>query len=121
MSVLKPHSVEYFETLLSNNDVAYSLEEIKISDNSLLVNASLRESKIRELYGVSIVAIKRKNGVISNPVAKRGGIQANDLIIVFGAEDQMKIFEAVALKRNRGMVLLLPKAEKTKNVRLSLH
>ncbi|MGJ7919726.1 potassium channel family protein [Neobacillus sp. LXY-4] len=95
MSVLKPHSVEYVDTLLHNNDVAYSLEEIKISETSPLVNTSLKESKIRELYGVSIVAIKRKNVVISNPNADER-IQTNDLIIVFGAEHQMKNFETVA-------------------------
>lgn len=96
MSVLKPHSVEYVDTLLHNNDEAYSLEEIKISTSSPLVNSSLKESKIREIFGVSIVAIKRNNHVISNPKADER-IQAHDLIIVFGAEDQMKVFEKVAL------------------------
>ena len=95
MSVLKPHSVEYVDTLLHNDDIAYSLEEIKISEKSSLVNTSLKESRIRELYGVSIVAIKRENAVISNPKADEQ-IQANDLIIVFGAEDQLKSFETIA-------------------------
>lgn len=92
MSVLKPHSVDYVDTLLHNDDVAYSLEEIKVSGNSPLINTSLKEAQIRELYGVSIVAIKRKNIVISNPDAGER-IQAGDLMIVFGAEDQLKTFE----------------------------
>lgn len=96
MSVLKPHSVEYVDTLLHNEKVAYSLEEIEISEDSPLVNTSLKESKIRETYGVSIVAIKRKNAVISNPKADEK-IQANDLIIVFGTEAQMKTLEKVAI------------------------
>lgn len=96
MSVLKPHSVEYVDTLLHNDKVAYSLEEIEISENSPLVNTSLKESKIRAAYGVSIVAIKRRNDVISNPKADER-IQANDLIIVFGTESQMKNFEKVAI------------------------
>ncbi len=95
MSVLKPHSVEYVDTLLHNDDVTYSIEEIEISERSPLVNTSLKESKIRELYGVSIVAIKRKNTVISNPSADEQ-IQAKDLIIVFGSEEQMKEFEKAA-------------------------
>lgn len=95
MAVLKPHSVEYVDTLLHNNEVAYSIEEIEISEKSPLVNVSLKESKIRELYGVSIVAIRRENAVISNPNAEER-IQAKDLVIVFGSEEQMKSFETVA-------------------------
>jgi len=97
MSVLKPHSVEYLDTLLHNADVAYSLEEIKVSDNSPLINSTLKESQIRELYGVSIVAIKRKNFIISNPNADEL-IQADDLIIVFGTEDQLITFEQCLTK-----------------------
>lgn len=96
MSVLKPHSVDYVDTLLHNNDMSFSLEEIKIKGNSPLVNSSLRDSKIRELYGVSILAIKRNKVVISNPKADEQ-IQADDLIIVFGDEKQLKTFEAGSL------------------------
>jgi voltage-gated potassium channel len=96
MSVLKPHSVEYIDTLLHNEDVSFSIEEIEVSENSRLVNVSLKESKIRELYGVSIVAIRRKNVVISNPKAEEE-IHAKDLIIVFGSDEQMKKFESAAL------------------------
>lgn len=94
MSVLKPHSVEYIDTLLHNDDVAFSLEEVKISENSRLMNLSLKEAQVRELYGVSIVAIKRQGHVISNPSADER-IQMNDIMIVFGAEDQLKRFESV--------------------------
>lgn len=94
MSVLKPHSVEYIDTLLHNDDVAFSVEEIRVSENSRLTNLSLKEAQIRKLYGVSIVAIKRNGTVISNPNADER-IQANDMIIVFGSEDQLKTFESV--------------------------
>lgn len=97
MSVLKPHSVDYVDTLLHNAEVAYSLEEINVSSKSPLINTSLKDSQIRELYGVSIVAIKRKNNVISNPNADER-ILADDLIIVFGAENQLKTFEQYVTK-----------------------
>ena len=94
MSVLKPHSVEYIDTLLHNNDVAFSIEEIRISEKSSFINLSLKEAQIRELYGVSIVAIKRKSHVINNPSADER-IQVNDIIIVFGSENELKTFETI--------------------------
>lgn len=94
MSVLKPHSVEYIDTLLHNDDVAFSVEEIKVSENSRLTNLSLKEAQIRGLYGVSIVAIKRNGHVISNPNADERLLE-NDMIIVFGSEHQLKTFEDI--------------------------
>lgn len=95
MSVLKPHSVDYIDTLLHNNEDTFSLEEIMVSDNSPLVNTSLKEAKIRGKYGVSIIAIKRRNIVISNPKADEK-IQTNDIMFVFGDEKSLKAFESIA-------------------------
>lgn len=93
MSVLKPHSVEYVDTLLHNDNIAFSIEEVKISEQSTFLNVSLKDSQIRELYGVSIVAIIREGRVISNPSADEK-ITVNDIILIFGSEHQLKAFEA---------------------------
>jgi voltage-gated potassium channel len=92
MSVLKPNSVEFVDTLLHNSEITYSVEEIIMSENSKLINQTLKQSKIREVFGVTIVAIKRGNTIISNPNPDEH-LFANDLVIVFGSDEQLREFE----------------------------
>ncbi|MEK4221873.1 potassium channel protein [Bacillus sp. FSL W8-0116] len=92
MSVLKPVSMELVDTLLQDSEGAYNVEEIVLREDSKLVNQTLKQSKLRQVCGVTIVAIKRGNTIISNPKPDEQ-LLANDLLIVFGREDQLRKFE----------------------------
>jgi CPA2 family monovalent cation:H+ antiporter-2 len=63
--------------------------EMEVGNKSPFINKTLGESKIRERFGVNIVAIYRGHSVIFAP---RGdaNIQDNDRIIVLGTDDQIE-------------------------------
>ncbi|WP_214480926.1 potassium channel protein [Bacillus sp. SM2101] len=92
MSVVKPISVDYIDTILQLGKDEYGVEEIIIQPRSKVVNSSLRDNNIRSVYGVTIVAIKRKHELISNPHPDER-LKEGDLTIVFGAKDQLVKFE----------------------------
>lgn len=91
MSIIKPTSMEYLDTLLQEKDDHLSVEELFILEGSKFANKTLRESRIRESYGVTIVGIKRENHIISNPHADEL-LLANDLVILFGPKCQLDQF-----------------------------
>jgi voltage-gated potassium channel len=61
ISILKPVSVDFVETLIHKNDLEFELEEIITSESSTLAGKSLIESKIKQQTGAMIVAIKRND------------------------------------------------------------
>jgi CPA2 family monovalent cation:H+ antiporter-2 len=56
---------------------------------------SLREAKIRERFGVTVVAVVRKDGVVFNPVPETI-LRAGDVVRVFGLDAQIEAFAQAA-------------------------
>ncbi len=92
MSILRPSSIEYMDTILHGENEEFGIEEITVQENFVLVGRKIKDTKIREKYGVTIVAIKRNNHIISNPKADET-LQVNDVIIIVGTKAQFIQFE----------------------------
>lgn len=95
ISILKPISVEYVDTLIHNKDFEIEIEEIIVSKYSAIINKSLLESQIKQKTGAMVIAIKRGSEFISNPKANEI-IQAEDLLIVLGTREQLDSLESLA-------------------------
>jgi voltage-gated potassium channel len=95
MTILKPVSVDYVDTIFHDHEEAFAMEEVEIVSSSPLANRSLRESGIRTRYGVTVVAIQRGTNIISNPSADERLLEG-DLAIIFGKKDQLSRFEEAA-------------------------
>jgi|SRR5665648_52950 len=98
MSVLKPISVEYIETVIHDHDIDMNMEELRINQSSCLVGRTLANSGIRRQTGAMVMAILRENQVISNPDADEV-ILEGDLLIVFGLKGQLHRLEEVAANK----------------------
>lgn len=95
ISILKPVSVDFVETLIHKEDVEFEIEEIVTSATSVLIGKALKDSMIKENTGTMIVAIKRNEEIISNPSAKEV-ILGGDLLIAIGTRQQLAKLEQVA-------------------------
>jgi len=95
MSILKPVSVEYIDTVIHDHNIAMDMEELKINESSCLVGKTLANSGIKQQTGAMVMAIVRGNQVISNPAAEEV-ILEGDLLIVFGLREQLHRLEEVA-------------------------
>ena len=95
MSVLKPISVEYIETVIHDHNIEMEVEELRIDQSSCLVGKTLANSGIKQQTGAMVMAILRDDKVISNPAAEEVILQG-DLLIVFGLREQLHRLEEVA-------------------------
>ncbi len=95
ISILKPATVEFVETILHDHRAEIEIEEIVVLSQSLLVNKTIREARIQDKTGALIVAIKRENEFIGVPRADEE-IRANDLLIAIGTNEQLTRLEAFA-------------------------
>ena len=95
MSILKPISVEYIETVIHDHSIEMEMEELRVEPGSCLVGKTLSTSGIKQQTGAMILAILRNKQVISNPGAMEEILQG-DLLIVFGLREQLHRLEEVA-------------------------
>ncbi|AFQ44506.1 K+ transport system, NAD-binding component [Desulfosporosinus meridiei DSM 13257] len=95
MSILKPISVEYLETVIHDHNIEMEMVELKIDEGSCLVGRTLLTSGIKQQTGAIVLAILRENQVISNPSAG-DEIYQGDLLIVLGLRDQLHRLEELA-------------------------
>lgn len=96
ISMLKPTSVEFLDTVLHTKNVEIELEEFFISPNFPLTNNTLTGLNIRKKTGANVIAVKRDETVIPNP----GGDQdllPGDLIISLGTREQLRALEKILL------------------------
>jgi len=95
MSILKPISVEYIETVIHDHNIEMEMVELKIDQGSCLVGKTLSTSGIKQQTGAIILAILRNKQVVSNPGADEEILQG-DLLIVLGLREQLHRLEDVA-------------------------
>lgn len=99
ISILKPASVEFVDTLMHKKNIEIEMEEILVGPNSSLVNQSLRNSNIRSNIGVNVIAIMRNDEVISNPPSEEI-ILLDDLLIAIGTREQLAKLESLCTGRS---------------------
>ncbi|WLR41765.1 NAD-binding protein [Bacillus carboniphilus] len=92
MSILKPKSAEYVETIFVNNRTKLDIEELILSHQSSFINKSIAENKIRDQYGVTILAVQKGEKVLHNPSAELV-LKEKDIIFVFGEREDIKKLE----------------------------
>lgn len=97
ISILKPVSVEFVETLIHKRDLEFEIEEIITSAGAQLVGKTLQDSGIKQRTGTMIIAIKRNEDIITNPSAN-DVIEAGDLLIAIGTRPQLAKLELLAGK-----------------------
>jgi len=71
-----------------------AVHEVTLGDGRL-ADQSLREARIRERFGVTVVALVRRDGVIFNPTPETI-LRTGDVLRVFGLADQIAAFTEAA-------------------------
>lgn len=101
MTFLKPHSMSLVDEIMHTANKEFDIEELKVGKSSNFRGKTIVESRIREQYGVNVVAIKRNNQVFSNPDPTEV-LKEDDLVIVFGSTGNIEAFEkAIGEQKNK--------------------
>ena len=86
----RPTVVDFIDVATAHKHLGLAMEEACVSDKSFLAGKKLIDSRLRQDYGVIIVAIKKSTDrMIFNPVASET-IEAGDVIVVIGKKEDLK-------------------------------
>jgi voltage-gated potassium channel len=95
-SVVRPTVVDFIEVATGTQELALQLEETKLAAQSPLVGKKLSQARLREDFGVIVVAIKKATGkMVYNPAAEET-LGGDDVLVVVGDPKQLPKLEAAA-------------------------
>ncbi|WP_422698365.1 potassium channel family protein [Desulfotomaculum nigrificans] len=89
MAAIRPATISFMQKILDWNDMDLKLEEFLIEPSCSLVNKPIKETGIRERYGVQVLAIQRGERLIPNPSPEEV-LLTGDVIITFGTSQRME-------------------------------
>lgn len=95
-AVLRPTVVDFIELATRTEHLEIQLEETQIARGSPLAGKALRDSQLRQQFGIIIVAIKTAAGrMVFNPPGE-AVIEANDILILLGNREQLDQLDKLA-------------------------
>ncbi len=91
----RPTVVDFLDIATINNKLGLLMEEVTVRPGSGLVGKNLIESRLRQDFGIIIVAIKKSvNQMIFNP-APSETLDAGDVIVAIGQRDDLKRMDTI--------------------------
>ena len=85
----RPTVVDFIDTATMDGELGLRMEEAVVGNASDLIGKNLVESRIRQDFGVIIIAIKRISGdMVFNPLSTER-LEAGDVIVVIGKKDDL--------------------------------
>ena len=92
-TLLKPAVVDFIEFATRSENLELQMEEIRVHEQSRIIDQSLYESGIRKDLGVIIVAIKRETGEMEFNPTSTSIIRTGDTLVAMGEKGQLKAME----------------------------
>jgi len=92
-SLLKPAVVDFIEFATKSGNLELQMEEIRVRDDSHIINRTLDECGIRKEMGIIIVAIKRASGEMEFNPKSTSVIKKGDILVAMGETKQLKALE----------------------------
>lgn len=87
-AMTKPVIMDFVENVFYNQELHLDIAEIPVGVSSSLVGLSLAASGIKDQFDSIVVAIKRKDKLVTNPDATQL-IDAGDIMVVLGHRDAL--------------------------------
>jgi len=93
-TILRPTVTTLME-LAMHEGVEWSMEEVAVGTTSSMIGLPLKESGIRQKYGLIVVAIKRADGeMLFNP-SPSAPVLAGDTLILIGMRKDLEVLEDI--------------------------
>ncbi len=98
--LIRPGVIDFIESVARNKEIDIGLEEISVSEKSILSEKTLIDSPIRKEMNIIIVAIYKKDGsFIYNPKGNTK-IESHDKLIAIGEIDDLSKLTDLCLGKN---------------------
>ena len=103
-TALRPAVVDFMRLATSSERLDLAAEQIDIGEGAPFAGQKLRDTNLRQDFGVVVVAIKRAGGHMQFNPSPDDSLQVGDQLVVLGHVDQLKALEGVA----RGVTANVP-------------
>jgi voltage-gated potassium channel len=87
-TVLRPNVVDFMDVMTHSGQMALSIEEITIREDSSFAGKKIRDSGFRENYNIIVIGIKRKGEMFFNPSPLQD-ILPGDILILVGEKEKL--------------------------------
>jgi voltage-gated potassium channel len=98
-AVLRPAVLEFIELATRVEHLELQIEETRVAEGSRLAGATLTSSRLRQDFGLIIVAIKRASGEMIYTPPPETAMAAGDTLIALGRRSGLDQLEALAAAR----------------------
>lgn len=95
--IINPNVIDFVETNFGTGEEKFNIENIKIPENSIWNYKTIKEMRIREQTGVTILAIRRKEKTLLNPPSDFK-VNEGDEFLAFGTLKDLQKVERMLLK-----------------------
>ncbi len=96
-TLTRPYVQRFIDMALSSlSETSLEIEEVQVGNPSALAGKNLGEAKIRDRFGLIVLAIRRQDGQLDFNPAPSQTISAGDYLIVMGNSQNLKELESLA-------------------------
>ena len=94
-AMLRPHVLSFLDvaSAFKGTDLDLDLEQVRVAETSSVAEKTLEESKIRQRFGVIVLAIMGQDGQMSFNPAGPTMIHPSDVLIVMGERSKLNHME----------------------------
>jgi voltage-gated potassium channel len=97
--VLQPHVSEFLDVVMHDRDIEFRLEELDVTEGSVLAGSTIREAHIRDETGALVLALREREGAfVTNPPPDQQ-ITAGQVLIAIGTKDELAALEELVTKQ----------------------
>jgi voltage-gated potassium channel len=98
-AVLRPTVLEFIELATRTEHLELQIEQTLVNPNSPLAGMSLTASRLRQDYGLIVVAIKKQGGAMVYTPPPETVMEGGDTLIALGRRSQLEQLDALAAAR----------------------
>lgn len=102
-TALRPAVVDFMRLATSSEHLDLSAEQVELSPQSTLAERSLRDSELRQRFGVIVVAIRRETGHMEFNPSPESMLHGGDQLVLLGSAEQLRQLDAVARPAGKGV------------------
>ena len=98
-TLMRPHVQRFLDlalSSLSDGDLDLQIEEVRITEDSELAGSNLRQADLRNHFGVIVLAIRGKDGLLNFNPRPDQTISPGDFLIAMGDSKELKKLESMA-------------------------
>ncbi len=95
-AVLQPNVIDFLESAIDSESLHLELCETMVTAVSEFVNKTLRDSRIREVSGATVVGIKTPTGILTSSPSPDTEIHEGDVLVAVGTPAQLEALQKMA-------------------------